>query len=130
MPNPLLWYASIAAAIYLVYRFALDRDWRHAVVLVGIGATWLPWLVYPERTVFQFYTIVIWPFLLLALTFALREVAGRAGADPSRRLAGQRVVLVFLGVVLVLSVFWYPLWSAMQVPYEFYRLHNWMTGWV
>jgi dolichyl-phosphate-mannose--protein O-mannosyl transferase len=48
------------------------------VVLVGIAATWLPWLMYPERTVFQFYTIVIWPFLLLALTFALRR-------SPERR---------------------------------------------
>ncbi|MFT3796890.1 dolichyl-phosphate-mannose--protein mannosyltransferase [Microbacterium sp.] len=141
MPNPLLWYASIAAALFLAYRFVVARDWRHAVVLTGIAATWAPWLVYPERTVFQFYTIVIWPFLLIALTFALREVASgfpsraRADADSAavsadRRIAGQRVVLVFLGVVIVLSVFWYPLWSAMQVPYEFYRLHNWMQGWV
>ncbi|WP_454118452.1 dolichyl-phosphate-mannose--protein mannosyltransferase [Microbacterium lacticum] len=130
MPNPLLWFASVAAAAYLVYRFVLDRDWRHAVVLVGIASTWLPWLLFPERTVFQFYTIVIWPFLLLALTFALREIAGAAHASPDRRTAGQRVVLVFLAVAVALSVFWYPLWSAMQVPYEFYRLHNWMQGWV
>lgn len=130
MPNPLLWYASVAAALYLVYRFVLDRDWRHALVLVGIAATWLPWLAYPERTIFQFYTIVIWPFLLVALTFALREIAGPAHAGVDRRLAGQRVVLVFIGVVVVLSIFWYPLWSATQVPYDFYRLHNWMQGWV
>ncbi|MBN9224072.1 MAG: dolichyl-phosphate-mannose--protein mannosyltransferase [Microbacterium sp. SCN 70-27] len=130
MPNPLLWYASIAAAGYLVYRFVLDRDWRQALVLVGIAATWLPWLAYPERTIFQFYTIVLWPFLLLALTFALQRVAGATSADRDRRTAGQRVVLVFLGVAVALSIFWYPLWSGMQVPYEFYRLHNWMQGWV
>ena len=130
MPNPLLWYASIAATLYLVYRFAIDRDWRQALVLVGIGATWLPWFAYPERTIFQFYTIAIWPFLLLALTFALQHVAGAASTVVSRRTAGQRVVIVFLAVAVLLSIFWYPLWSAMQVPYEFYRLHNWMQGWV
>lgn len=130
MPNPLLWYAAVAAVVFLVYRFVLLRDWRHAVVLVGVGATWLPWLMYPERTIFQFYTIAIWPFMLLALTFALQTIANPPRASTNRRSAGQRVVLVFLGVALVLSVFWYPLWSAMQVPYEFYRLHNWMTGWV
>jgi dolichyl-phosphate-mannose--protein O-mannosyl transferase len=128
MPNPLLWYASVIAALYLVYRFAVARDWRYAVVLVGIAATWLPWLMYPERTVFQFYTIVIWPFLLLALTFALREITGAAHALHERRLAGQRVVIVFLVAAVVLSAFWYPLWSATQVPYDFYRLHNWMQG--
>ncbi len=130
MPNPLLWYASIAALVFLVYRFVRDRDWRHAVVLVAIGAAWLPWLAYPERTIFQFYTIVMWPFLLLGLTFALREIAAPRDAGPERRLAGQRVVLVFLAVAVALSVFWYPLWSAMQVPYDFYRLHSWMRGWV
>lgn len=130
MPNPLLWYASIAAAVYLVYRFALERDWRLAVVLVGIAATWLPWLAFPERTIFQFYTIAIWPFLIVALTFALRAIAGPAHASVHRRRSGRRVVLVFLAVAVALSVFWYPLWSAMQVPYEFYRLHNWMQGWV
>ena len=130
MPNPLLWYASIAATLYLVYRFAIDRDWRQALVLVGIGATWLPWFAYPGRTIFQFYTIAIWPFLLLALTFALQAVSGPAHASATRRRTGRRVVLVFLGVAVVLSIFWYPLWSGMQVPYEFYRLHNWMQGWV
>ncbi len=130
MPNPLLWYASIAAAVYLVYRFVLERDWRQALVLVGIAATWLPWFAYPERTIFQFYTIAIWPFLLLALTFGLQAVSGPANASAERRRTGQRVVLVFLGVAVALSIFWYPLWSGMQVPYEFYRLHNWMQGWV
>ncbi|MFT4214661.1 MAG: phospholipid carrier-dependent glycosyltransferase [Microbacterium sp.] len=130
MPNPLLWYAAVIAAVFLVYRFVISRDWRHAVPLVGIAATWLPWLIYPERTVFQFYTIVIWPFLLLALTFALREIALPRHASADLRMAGQRVVWVYLAVVVVLSVFWYPLWSAMQVPYEYYRLHNWMPGWV
>lgn len=130
MPNPLLWFASMAAALYLFYRFVLDRNWRHALVLVGLAATWLPWFLYADRTVFQFYTIVMWPFLLLALTFALRDLAGRHYRAAEHRLAGQRVVIVFLAVVVALSVFWYPLWSAIQVPYDFYRLHNWMTGWV
>lgn len=130
MPNPLLWYAAVAAALYLVYRFVVRRDWRHGFVLVGIAATWLPWLMYPARTIFQFYTIAIWPFLLLALVFALREIAGPPGADAARRLTGQRVVFVYVGFVVALSIFWYPLWSGIEVPYWFYRLHNWMQGWV
>jgi dolichyl-phosphate-mannose--protein O-mannosyl transferase len=129
MPNPLVWYASVAAALYLVYRFVVARDWRHAVVLVGIASTWLPWLIF-ERTVFQFYTVLIEPFLLLALVFALRDLIGGPHASRERRLSGQRVGIVFVVVAVGLSAFWYPLWSAVQVPYDFYRLHNWMTGWV
>ena len=131
MPNPLIWYASVAAAVYLLWRFARTRNWRYAFVLTGIAATYLPWLLYPERTIFFFYAVVVLPFLALALALALRDLANRPpGADAERRISRQRVVLVFLAFVLVLSVFWYPVVTATTVPYDFWRLHNWMPGWV
>jgi dolichyl-phosphate-mannose--protein O-mannosyl transferase len=130
MPNPLVWWAGVAAVLYLAWRFAIVRDWRHALVLTGIAVTYLPWLFFPERTIFQFYTVLVLPFMLLALTFALRDIAGPAGADTYRRLTGQRLVLVFLTVALALSVFWYPVISAVRVPYDFWHLHMWMTTWV
>ncbi|BDV31141.1 dolichyl-phosphate-mannose--protein mannosyltransferase [Microbacterium terricola] len=130
MPNPLIWYAGVAAVIWLGYRFVVARDWRHAIVLVGVGATYLPWLLYPERTIFQFYTIATLPFLVLALTFALRAVAGAPGDSAYRRTSGQRVVGVFLVVALALSAFWYPILTGTPVPYSFWQLHNWMPGWI
>lgn len=130
MPNPLTWWAGIAAVIYLVYRFIVARDWRHAVVLTGVAVTYVPWVLYPERTIFQFYTVVMLPFLALALTFALRAVAAPPGADVVRRRSGQLLVGVFLAVVLLLSVFWYPVLTATPVPYDLWRAHNWLPTWV
>jgi dolichyl-phosphate-mannose--protein O-mannosyl transferase len=130
MPNPLVWYAGVAAVLYLAYRFVVVRDWRYAVVLTGVAVTYVPWLFLPTRTVFEFYTVLILPFMLLALTFALRDIAGPPGAPAHRRLTGQRLVLVFLGVALALSAFWYPVISAMNVPYDFWHAHMWMTGWI
>lgn len=130
MPNPLVWYAGVIAVLYLAYRFVVARDWRHALVLTGVAVTYVPWLFLPERTVFHFYTVAILPFVLLALTFALRDIAGGQSTDANRRLTGQRLVLVFLGVALALSAFWYPIISAMTVPYDFWHLHMWMPSWV
>ena len=130
IPNPLIWYAGVAAVLYLVFRFIVARDWRHALVLTGVAITYLPWLFFPERTVFQFYTVLVLPFMILALTFALRDIAGPQHADSYRRLTGQRLVWVFLGVALALSAFWYPVISGMPVPYDFWRLHNWMQSWI
>ena len=130
MPNPLVWWGGVAAVVFLAYRFVRTRDWRYALVLTGVAATYAPWLLFAERTIFQFYTIVILPFMLLALTFALREIAGADRTDPVRRRSGQRTVIVLLAVVVALSAFWYPLWTATQVPYDFYRLHAWMQGWI
>jgi dolichyl-phosphate-mannose--protein O-mannosyl transferase len=129
LPNPLIWWAGVSAVVFLAVRFLLTRDWRFALVLTGVAATYVPWLLYPERTIFQFYTVVVLPFLVLALAFALREIA-RGGPDSVRRVSGGRTVLVFLVVVTLVSAFWYPVWTGMPVPYDFWRLHNWLPTWV
>src|SRR5690606_33384614 len=82
LPNPLIWWAGIAAAVFLLYRIVrglIVREpapWTFAMPLVGLAVTYLPWLLYPTRTIFQFYTVVMMPFLVLALVLALREIAG------------------------------------------------------
>jgi dolichyl-phosphate-mannose-protein mannosyltransferase len=136
IPNPLIWYAGVAAAIYLLYR--LVRGWitrqpvgpEQSIPLVGLAVTYLPWLMFPDRTIFQFYTVVMMPFLVLALAMTLRIIAGRREDPLHRRRSGERTVMIFLAFVVLVSAFFLPLWTGMSVPYEFWLLHNWMPGWV
>jgi dolichyl-phosphate-mannose--protein O-mannosyl transferase len=136
VPNPLIWYAGVAAAIYLLYRFVrglVERrpmPWTYGLPLVGLAVTYVPWLLYPERTIFQFYTVVMVPFLVLALVFALRDLAGRREDPLYRRQAGERTVMVVLVAVVLVSAFFYPVWTGMNVPYDFWLIHNWMPTWV
>jgi dolichyl-phosphate-mannose--protein O-mannosyl transferase len=136
VPNPMIWYASIAAALYLLYRLVRGLIERMPVgpelafPLVGLIATYLPWLLVGNRTIFQFYTITMVPFLVIGLAIALRELAGRAPAPRHRRQSGQRTVVVYLGVVVLVSAFFYPVWTGMSVPYEFWLIHNWLPGWI
>jgi dolichyl-phosphate-mannose--protein O-mannosyl transferase len=136
VPNPLVWYGGVAAAVYLLYRFVRGLIERqplgptYTVALVGLVATYVPWLLVPNRTIFQFYTVVMVPFLVLALTVALRELAGRRSAPLHRRKAGQRTVVVYLVVVVLVSAFFSPVWTGMSVPYPFWLVHNWLPGWI
>jgi dolichyl-phosphate-mannose--protein O-mannosyl transferase len=136
VPNPLIWYAGVAAAVFLLY--LLVRGWvlrqpvgpELSVPLVGLAATYIPWLLFPERTIFQFYTVVMVPFLVIALTMTLRIIAGRREDPLYRRQSGERTVIIFLVFVVLVSIFFYPLWAGISVPYDFWRLHNWLPGWV
>ncbi|KRD50951.1 MAG: dolichyl-phosphate-mannose--protein mannosyltransferase [Microbacterium sp.] len=136
IPNPLIWYAGVAAALYLLYR--LVRGWAErrpvgpalTFPLVGLAATYVPWLLFPERTIFQFYTVAMAPFLVLALAVVLRQIAGRREDPLHRRQSGERTVIVFLAVVVLVSAFFYPVWTGMSVPYQFWLLHNWLPGWI
>ncbi len=136
IPNPLIWYAGVAAAIYLLYR--LVRGWitrrpvgpELSIPLVGLAVTYVPWLMFPDRTIFQFYTVVMMPFLVIALAMTLRIIAGTREDPLHRRQSGERTVLIFLAFVVLVSAFFLPLWTGMSVPYEFWLLHNWLPGWV
>ncbi|MEW1963313.1 phospholipid carrier-dependent glycosyltransferase [Microbacterium sp. NPDC077644] len=136
VPNPLIWYAGVAAALYLLYRFVrglVERrpmPWTYGLPLVGLAVTYVPWLLYPERTIFQFYTVVMVPFLVLSLTLALRDIGGRREDPLYRRQAGERTAVVFLIVVVLVSAFFYPVWTGMNVPYDFWLIHNWMPTWI
>ena len=136
IPNPLIWYGGVAASVYLVYR--LVRGWitrrpvggEVGLPLVGLAATYLPWLMFPERTIFQFYTVVMMPFLVIALALTLRTMAGRREDPLHRRQSGERTVLICLAFIVLVSAFFYPVWTGMSVPYDFWLLHNWLPGWV
>ena len=127
--NPLIWWAATAAAIYLVYRLIRWREWRVGLVLMGLAAGYLPWLMYLNRTVFQFYTIAFEPYLILALTMVIGIILGTAKDPRARRTSGILVVTIFVTAAAAMSVFYWPLWTGMQIDYDYMRIHWWFETW-
>lgn len=145
IPNPLIWWSAVAAVATLIVLLVVRAvrgmrgqpgpvlpasGWAIAVVLTGVFAGWLPWLLYPERTMFFFYTIVITPFLVLALTMVLAAVLGPADADATRRQVGAAIVIGFVVLALALSVFFLPLWTGVPTDLWYIRLHYWLPTWI
>jgi len=129
LANPIIWWAAAAATFYLVYRLARYREWKAGFILMGVVAGYLPWLLYLNRTVFQFYTITFEPYLLLALTATIGVILGSPTDRPSRRASGAPVVVVFLLAAAVVTMFFYPLWTGAQTPFWFWQVHIWLPGW-
>lgn len=128
--NPVLWWAAALAILVALYALVRLKDWRALAVLSGIVAGWAPWFLYAERTIFTFYSIVFLPWVVLtlvyAITLALERTEGRAVARARVRV-GITVLLTTIGAV---SVFFYPIWTAGQVPYWFWRMHMWLPTWI
>lgn len=127
--NPILWWAGAAAVVYLIYRFAVTREWQAGVLLVGVAAGYAPWLFYLDRTVFQFYTIVFWPFMIIGVAYVLSLVAGRASDPLWRREGGLLTVAVFVVAAVAVSAFFYPLHIGETVPAGFIQWHYWLPTW-
>ena len=37
---------------------------------------------------------------------------------------------LFLAAAALISAFFYPVWTGMEIPYPFWVLHNWLSTWV
>ena len=129
LANPLIWWAATAAVFYLAYRLIRYREWRVGLILMGVAAGYLPWLMYLHRTVFQFYTIAFEPYLILALTMAIGILLGSKRDSRSKRTSSIRYIAVFVGLAVLLTLYFLPVWTAQQWPIEFVRSHWWLPGW-
>lgn len=130
--NPLIWWAGVLALLHQAWRWIAHRDWRSGAVLAGVLAGWAPWLLFPDRTIFTFYAVVVIPFVVMALTMSLAAVARPTdGLDP--RYDGRlRVALVatFLLACVAVSAFFYPLWAGQVIDYAAWSQRMWLPTWV
>ena len=128
--NPILWWCATAAILVAVVWLIRYRDWRAGAVLSGIVAGWLPWFAYEHRTIFTFYSIVFTPWVCLTLTYVMGLVVGPKDLEPVGR---RRAIIgcgMLVGLIVLVSAFFYPIWSAWVVPYEFWHLHMWLQTWI
>ncbi|MGZ4660275.1 MAG: dolichyl-phosphate-mannose--protein mannosyltransferase, partial [Arthrobacter sp.] len=128
--NPLVWWPAAIALLVLLFWWAGRRDWRAGAVLAGVAAGYLPWFMYPERTMFYFYSVSFEPFLVLALVYCLGLVLGRSSDPPWRRRSGLYLVVLFMAAAVLLSAFFYPIWTAEVIPYVDWKVRMWMPSWI
>ncbi|WP_277209440.1 dolichyl-phosphate-mannose--protein mannosyltransferase [Isoptericola croceus] len=127
--NPLLWFLAAIAIVVTIVLGVWLRDWRALAVLSGTIAGWAPWFLYTERTIFTFYSIVFTPWVILTLLYPMVVALERTRRGQGRGTVVTLITVVVLAITAV-SVVFYPFWSAMQVPYDYWRevirFHNWI----
>ena len=128
--NPVIWWAAVLALGHQVWRWAAVRDWRAGAALCGFLAGWLPWLLFQERTVFSFYSIVFLPFMLMALVLSLGSILGTPSDTKERRGNGAIAVVTFLLVALAATWWFYPIWTAEVITYHEWQMRMWLPTWV
>lgn len=116
--NPVIWLGGIVALGFLVSWFFRNRDQVSVLVLTGYMAGYLPWLIYANRTSFQFYSVTFEPWILLVITVM------------SYRYRARR--LVVFGSILALGVFLFflPLYVGIPIPLWFWQIHMWIPSWI
>nr|WP_235503747.1 phospholipid carrier-dependent glycosyltransferase [Curtobacterium sp. S6] len=128
--NPLIWWSAAAAMIFVLIWWIIKRDWRMGAIFLVFAVAYLPWFAYPERTTFYFYALSFLPWLILGLTAVLGLGLGRPGDTVRRRRLGLIVVGTFLIAALLISNFFWPIWTGQTIPYDHWRWRMWFNAWI
>jgi dolichyl-phosphate-mannose--protein O-mannosyl transferase len=107
--SPLVWwfgFAAFAAAAWLAVR-SRGADLPAVAVALGVGCTYLPWLVlaHGRSFVFLYYMTPVVPFLCLAVGWAAARI-GRAAVWSAPAFALLSILLL---------AFWWPVLTANAV---------------
>ncbi|MER5863750.1 phospholipid carrier-dependent glycosyltransferase [Kitasatospora sp. NPDC002040] len=128
--TPLLWWTGLIAALYCLYRWLLQRDWRAGAILCGLAAGYLPWFMYSERTIFLFYAVVFVPFLVLAVTMMLGALIGPVTASRDRRVIGGTAAGLIVLLVMWNFLYFLPIYTGQTIPMDDWRARMWFTSWI
>ncbi len=128
--NPVIWWGATLALTVVIAMWAFARDWRAGAILAGLIGGLLPWFLFAERTIYTFYAVAVVPYVVLALTYVLALVLGRARTDPDRRLVGAAAA----GGVVVLAVlafaWFYPVLSDELIKHADWVNRMWLPSWI
>lgn len=143
LANPLIWWTAAIALAFVLLMWVGRRDWRSGAVLSGYVAGFAVWLLFPDRTMFFFYTIGFHPFLILAVTALAAVVLGigtgthdrRSTPRPASQISSAKqrntvLVLCFVLLAIAVSVFFWPVWTAELIPYDQWQLRMWLQSWI
>ncbi|MFF6958885.1 dolichyl-phosphate-mannose--protein mannosyltransferase [Streptomyces sp. NPDC088197] len=128
--TPLLWWSACFALIYLVYRWAMRRDWRAGAILCAAGAGYLPWFLYQDRTIFFFYAVAFVPYLCLAVAMMIGAFLGPPSASEGRRMWGAVGAGTLVLLIIWNFIYFFPIYTGMTIPYSSWQARMWFDSWV
>jgi dolichyl-phosphate-mannose-protein mannosyltransferase len=127
--TPTLWLAFAPAMLWMLWRLLARRDAAAGLVAMGIVAGWLTWFINLDRTMFIFYMAPAVPFFVLAVTLVLQDVLGPPRASALRRQVGLAVVCLYVAVVAMTFVFFYPILTGAPLSNAEWLQRMWFPSW-
>lgn len=121
LSNPMIWWMSLPAYLFVLVLAVRRRDWVAWAILAFAAFQYFPWLLSP-RPVFLFYATPLVPFTCFALAYA----AVKAGVGPRLRW----VPVVVVALALIGFLFWYPVYTGMEISRAAWHLRMWLPTWI
>ncbi len=78
---------------------------------------------------FIFYMAPVAPFFVMAVALTLGDVLGRARDSEIRRQLGLAAISLFVALVVLNFVYFYPILSGLPLSHEDWLARMWFSSW-
>ena len=124
--TPFLWWAGVISIFIAIGYFIYRRERGAGLILMFLLASYLPWLAFPERTTFYFYSIAFEPFLILVIIY----VIAKALETPELQGERKKYVMAGVGLIALCFAYFFPLFVGGVMTYEDWYSRMWFTSWI
>jgi dolichyl-phosphate-mannose--protein O-mannosyl transferase len=124
--TPFLWWAGVISIFIAIGYFIYRRERDAGLILMFLLASYLPWLAFPERTTFYFYSIAFEPFLILVIIY----VIAKALETPELQGERKKYVMAGVGLIALCFAYFFPLFVGGVMTYEDWYSRMWFTSWI
>ena len=121
--NPLVWWAGIPAAFYMLYLMFKKKDRNAAFLIVGYLSQFAPWFLV-TRVVFIYHYFPSVPFVTVMVGYCLYKFG-------SRGTKYKYAAFVYVALAIGLFLMFYPVLSGMPTHPEYATKYlKWFDSWV
>ncbi len=122
--NPAVWWICSAGAVTVMIKLLNGRLKGNEgifVLLVGLGANYLPWVLV-SRCTFAYHFFASVPFIILLTLYLLMDI-------ERRRPKLKWLKWAWLGVAVALFAAYYPVISGVPAPTDYIKALELLPGW-
>ena len=121
--NPLVWWASVPAAIFMLYRSIRYRDTKALFLLVGYLAQYMPWM-FVSRITFAYHYFPSIVFVVLMIGYTMYVIVG----NQTKRIKYMVGYALASGLLFLM---FYPVLAGQPVVLDYVvESLRWLGGWV
>lgn len=118
--NPIIWWLGIIGIIYTIKEAIVNREVEDIFLVVAILAAYIPY-IFIGRVMFIYHYFPVVPFMMLAIVKLMKDITAKRKSTAFLIIYGSIVVISF--------IFFYPVYSGMEVPKLWVMLTAWLPTW-
>ena len=118
--NPAIWWVGILGLLHVLIEAVRTRKKEMWFILVAFLCMWLPYMAI-GRVMFLYHYFPVLPFVMLAIVALFKHL--------TEKLNFKKSIPIYLVVVIIFFILFYPVATGLMVPSEFVDFLRWLPEW-